>query len=80
MKKEEFRGIEGFENYQISNLGTVKRLKGYRVPNERILNPYINKSGYCIVSLMNNRKESKKRVHILVAEAFLGHSTIILSI
>ncbi len=74
--KEQFKDIIGYECiYQVSDLGRVKKLKGFMNPNERIVKQYINKSGYCIIGLTKNGKESKKRVHILEAEAFLNHST-----
>ena len=74
--KEVFRDIKNYEGlYQISDKGTVKRLKGFRVPNDRLLKQYINKKGYYVIGLSKNGKEKKKRVHVLEAEAFLNHST-----
>jgi len=70
--EEVFRNIVGFDEYQVSNLG---RIKSFKNGNERILKQYIHKSGYCIVGLTANGKEFKKRIHILVAEAFLNHDT-----
>lgn len=60
--QEEFKIIEGFENYEISNLGNVKNSK-----TDRILKPNKNKRGYHNVDI--NGK--KKLIHQLVALAFL---------
>jgi hypothetical protein len=73
MKKEEWKVVEGFEDYQVSSLGRVKSLKFNK---ERILKPI--KSGkynnsYLQVGLSKNNKTYFKKVHKLVAEYFLGH-------
>ena len=69
--KEEFREIKDYEgDYQISNLGRVKSLK---YGKERILKQSFNSNGYLTVGLCKNAKETKKKIHQLVAIAFLGH-------
>lgn len=65
---EQWRPVDGYENYEISSLGRVKSLK-YGV--EKILKPAKNKDGYLQVSLYRNGKEKRLYVHRLVAEAFL---------
>ena len=60
--------IEGYENYQISNLGRVKSLKG---KSERILKQNFNSHGYLQVTLSNNNIRKTHRVNRLVAIAFL---------
>lgn len=67
---EEFRIIEGFENYQISNYGNVKSLKFNK---EKILKPRLDQNGYLYVGLRNNNKKSSKRIHKLIAITFLNH-------
>lgn len=64
--------------YQISNLGRVKSLArqveraGYnRKLQTHILSPYKSHYGYLCVTLMKNGKHTYKRVHRLVAEAFI---------
>lgn len=62
---EIWKTVEGFEDYQISNLGRVKSLKFGR---ERILKQWIDDKGYCRVDLKKNEK-----VHQLMAINFLNH-------
>lgn len=74
--KEVWKDIKGFEGiYQVSNLGRVKSLPRYTVQKhwveERILNSHHNNSGYCDISLYQDTKRVHKKVHRLVAEAFL---------
>ncbi len=84
MIKEEFRDIHGFEGYQVSNLGRVKSLSremliGGKYPfisKEKILKHSINKeNGYNQVILTIYGKRYSKKIHILVASAFLNHFT-----
>lgn len=79
-----WRDIEGFEGlYQISNLGEVKSLmrtieRGDGVKmniKEKILKPQIGNHGYLTVSLCSiDKKIVTKRIHRLVAEAFIPNS------
>ena len=69
---EIWRDIEGYEGvYQISNKGNVKSLK---YGKERILRPGLNISGYLVVTLCKNGVTLSKRIHRLVAEAFIPNS------
>jgi len=63
--------IEGFEDYEISNLGNVKSLK---YGKEKILNKSINSQGYYCVCLSLNNKKYKKNIHQLLAVSFLNHT------
>lgn len=79
MENEIWKDVKGFENlYQVSNLGRVKSLE--RVVNGRwgkysvkskLLTNYVSKSGYIVVSLSKDGKVSYKKVHRLVANAFI---------
>ncbi|MCM3314862.1 NUMOD4 motif-containing HNH endonuclease [Psychrobacillus sp. MER TA 17] len=62
---EEWRKIEGFPNYSVSNLGGIRNDKF-----NRVLNPF-DAGGYEHVSLWADNKRSDKKVHRLVAIAFL---------
>lgn len=81
--KEIFKDIPGFEGYyQVSNLGNVKSLErtAIRQPNrgnylvkEKILKPGKEGGGYLFVMLNVNKKKTMKKIHSLVAMAFLNH-------
>lgn len=62
---EQWKIVQDFENYLISNLGNVKTVNGK--PKKIV---YDNK-GYGRVELWKNNKGRKFRVHRLVAEAFI---------
>lgn len=82
---EEWKDIEGYEGlYQVSNKGRVRSLdriitqktrSGYYITKKYagiVLKQTPDKDGYGLVSLSdNNRKQKQKRVHILVAQAFI---------
>jgi len=56
---EEWKLIEGTEDFYISNLGRVRR-------NDKLKKIQVDREGYCRVHI----GEKKKRLHRLVAEAF----------
>ena len=64
---EEWRSIDGYINYQVSNIGRVRNSK-----TGRILTPQINRGGYYQVGLYCDSKNKLLRsVHRLVANEFL---------
>lgn len=77
--KEIWKDIPYAEGYQVSNLGRVKSLarvvegKGKRkcAIKEKIIGNKPDRFGYKSVTLRINRKQVSKRVHRLVAEAFI---------
>lgn len=78
---EIYKSILGYEGiYEVSNLGNVKSLsraifvegRNPYVIKERILKPGVNTKGYYIVVLCNGKQKTRK-VHQLVAIAFLNH-------
>ena len=66
---EVWREVKDYPDYEVSDLGRVKSFKRGR---ELILKPYVAKNGYSIVTLQNGLQGIKK-VHQLVAIAFLNH-------
>lgn len=77
--------IKGFAGYEVSDSGLIKSIKRpqfstcgrynirrKRIISERILKQSINGSGYLFVSLRKKKKHYSTRVHILVANHFLG--------
>lgn len=69
MSDEIWKPIEGFPKYRVSNYGRLKNTKG------QILHPYTNHKGYLKIGLIgNDGKDHKKRVHRLVAEAFIPNT------
>ena len=71
---EVWKTIEGYEGiYEVSNLGRVKSFIKYKGTKERILNQNIGTTGYYYVGLFCNKIRKIKKVHQLVAIAFLNH-------
>lgn len=69
MSPEEWRPIAGHPNYEISSHGRVRSWRTHRgVPGPRILKPSPDNRGYLVVRL----NQRPRKVHRLVAEAFLG--------
>ena len=73
---EEWRDVVGFEGlYKISNLGVVKSVQRLSLQNhiiyEKIIKPHPNNSGYLDVSLYKDGKRIHKKIHRMVAEAFI---------
>ena len=64
---EIWKDIEGYEGlYQVSSFGRVKR-----VTTGRILKGSKDKDGYLVVGLYKNNTKSTKKIHRLVAQAFI---------
>lgn len=69
---EIWKPIKGYEGlYFVSNLSRVKRVTPRGKFKERLLYKNLNDSGYWCVALCKNGKAKSKRVHRLVAEAFI---------
>lgn len=69
-EKEIFREIDGFPDYEVSNIGRVCSFKG---EYPKILKPGKSQCGYLYVTLYTGRKRVMKTVHQLVAEAFVSN-------
>lgn len=78
---EIWKPIKNYEGlYEVSNLGKVRRLKFingvYNFNQIRECKQTLNTWGYMTVNLCKNGKSNTKRVHRLVAVAFLGESNL----
>lgn len=62
---EEWKIVNGYPDYAVSNTGYVKSLR-----YDRILKSSINGSGYHHVNLLNNKKVKTWAIHRLVIEHF----------
>lgn len=61
-----FKEIEGYPNYEVSNLGNVRNKK-----RGKVLKPSKDRGGYQQVLLCKGSKQKKFLVHRLVANAFI---------
>lgn len=67
-EKEIWKEIDGFPDYEVSNLG---RVCSFKKKYPKILKPGKNRYGYLYVILYNGGKMIGKTIHRLVAEAFV---------
>ena len=69
---ENWKKIQGFEDYSVSDMGRVRRdTPGPGAQAGRILKGKINKEGYELVLLSNKGKKTMFTIHRLVAKAFI---------
>ena len=64
--EEEFKKIEGYENYEISNLGNVRN-----IDTGRFLKPSKNNGGYYHLNLNKNGTIRKLYIHRLIGLHFI---------
>ena len=69
--KEQWKTIEGYPKYQVSNLGRVKSLSYMRTGRENVLSLKQTRCGYMAFWLYRDGKRKMPLVHRLVAKAFL---------
>lgn len=65
---ETFVEIDGFENYEVSNLGKVRNIK-----SGRTLKPHLNHNGYLKHSLYKHDKQKELFLHRIIAIAFIDN-------
>ena len=73
-RSEQWKSINGYDGYEVSNKGRVRNLNWNRTGQPKILNLNPNPiTGYVQVGLYNQseRKTDTRYVHRLVAEAFV---------
>jgi hypothetical protein len=64
--KREWKTVEGFEDYEVSNLGEV-----WSHLTSKLLRPGLTTAGYLTVALRRGGKSRTRYVHDLVARAFI---------
>ena len=73
---EEWRAVVGYEGwYEVSDLGRVRRVRagpGTRVGKILAPSPERKRGGYLDVTLSVNARHFRRKLHQLVAEAFIG--------
>ena len=79
MEKEIWKSVPGYEGlYEVSNLGRVRSLTIVdsigRTKRGIVLRQKTAKNGYKEVCLHKNGRQKTKKVHRLVAEAFLANN------
>jgi hypothetical protein len=67
---ENWKAVEGFEMYEVSDLGNVRSVS-YRGGPPRVLKTCPSNHDYVKVCLCVNGKKYRKNVHRLVAQAFV---------
>ena len=65
---ETFVKIEGFEKYEVSNLGKVRNIK-----SGKVLKPQLNRNGYLMHLLYENNKQKHLYLHRIIAIAFIDN-------
>lgn len=70
--EEVWKQIEGYPNYEVSNMGRVRSLNYHREKRVQILNRVIHPNGYDRITLCKDGKKKLAQVHRLVWEAFMG--------
>ena len=65
---ENYKNIDNFSKYQISNLGNVKSFWG---KTEKILKPSLAQKYQHVIMIDDQGKQKTKRIHRLVAESFI---------
>ena len=65
---ETFVKVEGFENYEVSNLGKVRNIK-----SGIMLKPWITKDGYLRHCLYKHNKRKNLLLHRIIATAFIDN-------
>lgn len=71
MIKEQWKVINDYSNYMISNYGNIKSLNYKRTGKEKILKQNVNGRGYCYVNISINNKYKNILIHREVAKAFI---------
>lgn len=71
IRLEKWLPINGYENeYEVSDMGRVRRLPGYRAKKVRVLNGSVHRD-YIMVTLSINDIHDRRLIHRIVGEHFI---------
>lgn len=73
MNTEEWKGVPGFDQYQVSNLGRIKSLGNNKSRKTKLRKLVSDKDGYLCVVLVRDLKRFNFRVNRLVATMFVNN-------
>lgn len=73
--REQWRPIDGFPNYQVSNKGKVMNMM-----SGKVLKPGVYSNGYEFVILWNHGKSKQCLIHRLVADTFINNPNNLLQV
>ena len=65
---ETFVKIDGFEKYEVSNLGKIRNIK-----SGKILKPQLDRDGYLRLCLYENNKRKNLFLHRIIATTFIDN-------
>ena len=65
---EAWRSVDGFINYQVSNIGNVRNAN-----TGRILKPKTDRYGYMTVGIYDGNNRKLCKIHRLVGKAFVAN-------
>ena len=65
---EQWRQVDGYANYYVSNCGRVKN-----ITTERILKQHLTRTGYYVIKLHEFGNKKTYKIHRLVAHAFIAN-------
>ena len=70
---ETYKSVVGYEClYQVSDLGNLKSLNYRGKGQTKVLKPTIKKDGYPVIKLRKDKMTKVFKVHVLMAQSFLG--------
>lgn len=79
-RKKIWRAVKGFENYEVSTLGQIRRIGISQGTSGGPLIPVPDKAGYIRVGLRRGGKQVWRGIHRIVAETFIPNPCHLLEV
>lgn len=76
LENEIWEGVDGYDDYKVSNLGRVISIKNHSSWEGRVIKPQPKSFGHVYVRLRRNNSYKGFAVHRLVANAFIPNSDL----